>query len=369
MAETKNLKNLVIFFVTFSLLLKSSITMAANHDDDEDYLSLRDLNAAIFTLRSNGYNLFANSIAVSDISFQILSVSVNSSSSSLSSSVNGGFGRHGYTLLAPPNSVLFSLDMSTDAFTYVHSLRFHVIPRRFSYNDLRDVSISSKPYLETLAGGHVIAVASSGDVVSVDGVLVSFPDMYLHSKIAVHGIDGILSSSAARVDDLGFVVAPQPFAGAFSPEISDIPSPEIGVPSPVTSFASFTIGSEFGSVSIPPSEFFSSDYAETPVTSPSPSPECYDLSDCETESLSPYIWPPTSSIPPASSSLPPETPSSARSYDDEEGAEAEEMKKREAEGRDDDDEVLGWRVEDTQNHDYDHLNFAKYKQDHPQNWL
>ncbi|KAL2903422.1 Fasciclin-like arabinogalactan protein 19 [Bienertia sinuspersici] len=171
---------IIIIYLTFSLIISTSIAD----------LTLRDLETAIFALRANGFDLFANSIAVSELSFQVLTHTFNSSSS------NGGIGRHGFTFLAPPNSVLFSLDMSTDAFTYIHSLRFHVIPRHFSFSELLNISRSSKPHLETLVPGHVLFVASSGRrVVSIDGVRVSFPDLYLSSDIAVHGLDGILVSS------------------------------------------------------------------------------------------------------------------------------------------------------------------------------
>ncbi|XP_074278727.1 uncharacterized protein LOC141602323 [Silene latifolia] len=344
MADKKYLNKLsfFLFFLTFSLLfnLTSSTTMA---DDEKDNISIRDLNAAIFALRSNGYNLFANAIAVSDLSFQILTVTSTSHSSGAHGGGHGGGGCHGYTLLAPPNSALFSLDMSTDAFTYVHSLRFHVIPRRLSYADLRNISLSSDPYIETLAVGHFISVASSvGHIIAVDGVLVSFPDMHLRPKIAVHGLDGILVSSASRVEDLGFVAAPQPFAGAFSPEIGEVPTPtptpslafsqETGVPSPVPSFAPFSIENHFDSVSIPPDGFYSSDIAETPTLSPlSPSPTCSAWYDCELEYLAPYNWSPIPS---------PHSPSSMTI--DEELTEGE----------------------DTENGDYeDHVNFAKYNRD------
>uniref|UniRef100_A0A803M716 FAS1 domain-containing protein n=2 Tax=Chenopodium quinoa TaxID=63459 RepID=A0A803M716_CHEQI len=234
-------------------------------------LSFSDLESAIFALHLHGFNLFGNSIAVSDLSVQILSHKLNSTSSSSFH----GVGRRGFTFLAPPNSVLFSLDMSTDAFTYVHSLRFHVVPRRLSFSELRNISLSSHPHLETLVRGHLLRVASSGrSRVAIDGVRVSFPDLYLRSNIAVHGLDGILVSSNEeffhRLDSVItpppiFSPTPAPITGnngvksvsvptidAFSPQIAGFPafSPENEqVPTPNHAFSAFP--PEFGGTPAP----------------------------------------------------------------------------------------------------------------------
>ncbi|XP_010682283.2 uncharacterized protein LOC104897155 [Beta vulgaris subsp. vulgaris] len=224
----------LILYLTFSLLISTSIAD----------LSLRNLESAIFALQANGFDLFGNSIAVSDLSIQILSHKYNSTS------VNNSVGRHGFTFLAPPNSVLFSLDMSTDAFTYVHSLRFHVVPRRLTFAELRNVSLSSNPYLETLAPGHVVFVTSSGRrFVAIDGVRVSSPDLYLRSEVVVHGLDGILVSSNEeffhRLDSI-FVPpsirspSPAPTIDAFSPQILGFPPKTVDFSPQIVGFPAFS---------------------------------------------------------------------------------------------------------------------------------
>ena len=196
--------------MTFSLLIFTS--MAA--------LSLSELEAAIFALQSNGFNLFGNSIAVSELSVQLLSHKFHSTS------IKG----HGFTFLAPPNSALFSLDMSTDAFTYTHSLRFHVIPRRLSLSQLHNISLSSNPHLQTLVPGHFLFVTSYGRrFVAVDGVRIFFPDLYLRSEIAVHGLDGLLVTSTEeyfhRLDSFHANLSP-------TPTISAVTSGEISASDP-----------------------------------------------------------------------------------------------------------------------------------------
>ncbi|GAB4847706.1 hypothetical protein Ancab_026768 [Ancistrocladus abbreviatus] len=185
----------------FNSLLLLSLTLAILFSQPLAKISVQELETAVESLRSRGYNLFGNSIAVSDILSDILS-------------------GDNFTLLCPPDSALFSLDMSTDAFNYVQSLRFHVIPRRLSLADLRDLS-SSSPYVESLVPHHLLFVANhrreltiAGNVtvlefVSVDGVRVSFPDVYVGSQIAAHGLDGSLAAGVVPPEsmhgDLGFV--------------------------------------------------------------------------------------------------------------------------------------------------------------------
>ncbi|XP_015581421.1 fasciclin-like arabinogalactan protein 19 [Ricinus communis] len=166
-----------LMIITLSLLLSTVTTTAT--------VTNQELEAALFTLRSQGYTLFPNAIATSDL--RPLLLSLNST----------------FTLFSPPDPLLFSLDLSSPASHYVHSLLRHVSPLRLSMSQLRSIRGLPPYYLDTLVPRHRLSIDTSlvlgnGTVletVLVDGVRVSVPDLFLSSSIAVHGLEGILVSS------------------------------------------------------------------------------------------------------------------------------------------------------------------------------
>ncbi|KAJ8765517.1 hypothetical protein K2173_014639 [Erythroxylum novogranatense] len=141
-------------------------------------LTDQELDAAVIALRSHGYTLFPNAMATTDLRLHLLTS--NST----------------FTLFAPPDPYVFSLDLSSSAIHYARSLFLHVSPSFLSTSDLR----GGVPYIDTLLPNHRHLIASSfvflnGTVresVLVDNVRVSVPDLFLGSSIAVHGLEGIL---------------------------------------------------------------------------------------------------------------------------------------------------------------------------------
>ncbi|XP_022752007.1 fasciclin-like arabinogalactan protein 19 [Durio zibethinus] len=164
-------------------------------------LTSQELDAALFALRSSGYTLFPNAITTSDLLLRLLS-SQNSSS---------------FTLFAPTDSLLFSLDLLSSSRLYTFSLLLHASPHFLSMSDL--LSLPRPNYIETLLPNRQLfventLVSHNGTFllsVTVDGVRVSVPDLFLGSNIAVHGLDGILVARyGSRVGDgTGFAEAPK----------------------------------------------------------------------------------------------------------------------------------------------------------------
>ncbi|XP_038682567.1 fasciclin-like arabinogalactan protein 19 [Tripterygium wilfordii] len=163
-------------FRLITLLILLSISSADLFD--------QELDVAISALRSHGYTLFPNAIVTSDLRPRLLSTE------------NASF-----TLFSPPDYLLFPLDLYSTAPHYIISLARHVSPIRLSASDLRRLPLSRLPTLlphrylsiernSTLSDGAVL------DSITLDGVRISRPDLFLGSRIAVHGLDGILDSSA-----------------------------------------------------------------------------------------------------------------------------------------------------------------------------
>ncbi|XVF14999.1 hypothetical protein REPUB_Repub09cG0111100 [Reevesia pubescens] len=160
----------------------------------------QELDAALFALRSNGYTLFPNAITTSDLHLRLLS------------SQNSSF----FTLFAPPDSFLFSLDFLSSASHYTFSLLHHVSPHFFAMADLLTLPLPS--YIETLLPDRQLFVENTlishnGTILlsaTVDGVRVLVPDLFLGSNIAVHGLDGILVASYGPRFSDGTAVAEAP---------------------------------------------------------------------------------------------------------------------------------------------------------------
>ncbi|KAM7499181.1 hypothetical protein LguiA_023595 [Lonicera macranthoides] len=140
-------------------------------------VTVYELESMINALRARGYNLFGNAIITSDLNYEILAGT-------------------SFTLFAPTDSSLFALDMTATASDYVTALHFHVVPRRFSLFDLRN--IPSGTSLRSLDPSHDIVLESRGslandDVMSVDGIAIAVPDLFYGRDIVVHGLGGIIS--------------------------------------------------------------------------------------------------------------------------------------------------------------------------------
>ncbi|VFQ84017.1 unnamed protein product [Cuscuta campestris] len=91
--------------------------------------------------------------------------------------------------------------MVNSAFDYAAILRCHVIPQRLSVRGLN--RLCSESSLCTLAADHDLRVESrcstpSGDVISVDGVVVVALGLFYARNIAAHGLKGILNCRSRR---------------------------------------------------------------------------------------------------------------------------------------------------------------------------
>ncbi|GKU95156.1 hypothetical protein SLEP1_g8552 [Rubroshorea leprosula] len=172
------------------LLIITTVTTAAAE------VNLQELDAAFFSLRIRGYTLFPNAIATSDVLLRLLSAGA-------STSANCSF-----TLFSPTDSHLFSLDFSSSASLYTRTLLLHVSPCRLSASDLCSLS---RPQIDSLLPNHGLKIgtllASKNGCIpgslTVNGVHVSKPDIFLGSDIVVHGLDGLLAvvGSRFRVND------------------------------------------------------------------------------------------------------------------------------------------------------------------------
>ncbi|KAK9012723.1 hypothetical protein V6N11_040761 [Hibiscus sabdariffa] len=95
-------------------------------------LTTKELDAALLTLQSRGYTLFPNAITTSDLQVRLLS--------SQNSSI--------FTLFAPSDSLLFSLDLLSSARLYTVSLFLHVSPHFLSSSDL--LALPRPAFIDTL---------------------------------------------------------------------------------------------------------------------------------------------------------------------------------------------------------------------------
>ncbi|XP_010277172.1 PREDICTED: uncharacterized protein LOC104611695 [Nelumbo nucifera] len=109
-------------------------------------------------------------------------------------------------------------------------------------------NLSTGVSLETLLPDYILSIANSrvtpqrifSSDVTVDGVRISSPNIYLGPNIAAHGLDGILaisfSAGISSPDDLGFIYpttspigCPPPVKPELAPEfaspLKDIESP------------------------------------------------------------------------------------------------------------------------------------------------
>ncbi|KAJ0041397.1 hypothetical protein Pint_27091 [Pistacia integerrima] len=167
----------VLLLITLSSLLPP-ITTA--------HLTNQELSHAISALRSHSYTLFSKAITESDLHNRLLS-SRNST----------------FTLFSPPDSLISALGLSS------RSLLYHVSPLKLPLSHLRKLSSSGGYYVDTLLPRRRILIGNTQvfvnatvlDSVTVDGVRLSVPDLFIGTGVVVHGLDGILVSGFDSEDD------------------------------------------------------------------------------------------------------------------------------------------------------------------------
>ncbi|XP_042042803.1 fasciclin-like arabinogalactan protein 19 [Salvia splendens] len=191
------------------LLLSSSTASAANSPT-----RTREFDDMLQSLRSYGYALFTNGIATSDLKYELLSAAAD------------------FTLFAPRDELLYALDMAADAAFYVSTLRYHVISSRHTFAGLKNLSA---PFLDTLLPDYAVLIGKVRDVdadsdrasvgLIVNGVRIAYPDLFLGSRIAVHGIEGILLTGLNMSRDLEYGSGHFPPIGSPAPALHPIPTP------------------------------------------------------------------------------------------------------------------------------------------------
>ncbi|KAJ6349242.1 hypothetical protein OIU77_006762 [Salix suchowensis] len=186
-----------------SKILLHLLLLSLLHQITTAALTDQQLEFALLSLRSHGYTLFPNAISTSDLRFHLLNQTSNATST--------------FTLFSPPDSLLFSVDLSSTASHYTKSLFLHVSPSRLSMSDFRNLTAASGgTYIDSLVPNHRLLINNSlarlnGTVdgsVLVNRVRVSVPDLFLGPDIAVHGLDGILVAGFDdKVEDTSFEAA------------------------------------------------------------------------------------------------------------------------------------------------------------------
>ncbi|XP_042015776.1 fasciclin-like arabinogalactan protein 19 [Salvia splendens] len=206
MAPPPRYSSAIIFLLLLLLLAASAADPPTQSQEFDDMLQ---------SLRNYGYSLFTNAIATSDLNYELLAAP-------------------NFTLFAPRDELLYALDMATSAAAYVSTLRYHIVPTRHTFADLKNLSA---PFLDTLLFDYSILIGKFRDVhvstdrasigLIVDGVRVAYPDLFLGSRMAVHGIDGILLTGLNLSRDLGAdYIPPPPTPGAPADDLDrNIPAP------------------------------------------------------------------------------------------------------------------------------------------------
>ncbi|KAK6922885.1 FAS1 domain [Dillenia turbinata] len=253
--------------VTFFILLILIFTVSVTGITDQE------LENAIAALRSQNYGLFGNAISTSDLRYELLD-------------------GNNFTLFSPINSAVFSLDMLSDASNYVQTLRYHIAPRHFTVSDLRNLSLYS--YVESLVPNYSLLIQNrnigvgSTSEIRVGGIMVSVPDLYLGSGIAVHGLDGILTvrfRSPKKLSCGPAFLAPNPWPIEFFPPRSS-PRPRSFHPSSIPPASS---PEDESPQSLPPESFPPENLPKEPAAPPeisknsgsrepkTPDEDCYHL--------------------------------------------------------------------------------------------
>lgn len=160
--------------------------------------------------------------------------------------------------------------MISPATAYTQTLFYHVVNGRHRIQDLQNLC-----YLDTLLSHYSVLINQNAvnDTV-VDGVSIVLPDLFVGSRIVVHGLDGILVPGELGLDepvldtDLEFHSNLSPQASIYSDFDSPAMSP-VSFSSPVMSPKSFESPASFAS---PVPEMLSPRTEPESVVSPKPSP-------------------------------------------------------------------------------------------------
>ncbi|KAL4273871.1 hypothetical protein GQ457_13G010290 [Hibiscus cannabinus] len=175
-------------------------------------LTIKELNGDLLSLRSRGYTLFPKAIITSNLQNRLLS--------SQNSSV--------LTLFAPSDSLLFYLDLRSSAHLYTVSLLLHASPHFLSTSDL--LALPHPAFIDTFLPNRRLFVERTMstrndaplETITVDGVVVSVPNLFIGSNIVIHGLDGIL---VARYGSEGSDADTKTTIAVESPKISHQNSP------------------------------------------------------------------------------------------------------------------------------------------------
>lgn len=124
-------------------------------------------------LRSRGFNLICNAMDAAALEHEILTLPANDS----------------FTIFAPTDASLSTLNKQQTASFYTESLRLHVIPFRLSLSDLQ--SISSGYLLPTLLPHSTLRLTNGP--LRVAGVDVADTGIFYSGRIAVHGLAGTVN--------------------------------------------------------------------------------------------------------------------------------------------------------------------------------
>ncbi|KAL1205030.1 hypothetical protein V5N11_016377 [Cardamine amara subsp. amara] len=104
------------------------------------------------------------------------------------------------TIFIPADFDSADLSSSNEANPSRLSVAYHIVPQRLSFTDLRLLHPLAR--LPTLLPGNTIVVTNSSvSGFTIDGVIVSEPDLFLSSSVAIHGIASPLDFS--RYGDSG----------------------------------------------------------------------------------------------------------------------------------------------------------------------
>jgi hypothetical protein len=186
----KENRSFLLLLSFLSLLISPSVS-----------ISETSLNAAITSLRSNSYTLFGNAILTSDLYTDLLS---NNNVS--------------FTLFAPTDPSLFTLDISTRADLYVSSLRRHVAIGR-----LQSLTPPFPDSLPSLLPDHPVSLSliNGSGIVTANGVVIIAPRIFDGPDLTVHGLAGMLPVRFAYPPSITPTLSSPP---TFTPTLSSPPS-------------------------------------------------------------------------------------------------------------------------------------------------
>ncbi|KAL2501105.1 uncharacterized protein Fot_34953 [Forsythia ovata] len=135
-----------------------------------------------------------------DLQYQLLTAAADDDTNRTSS----------FTLFCPKDSQLFNLDMAFNANVYVSTLRYHVIFHcRLIFLELQNLSGSFLdtllPHYSVLIGkiqNDSVALNNGTTGVMVDGVRVTYLDIFVGSRIVVHEINDVLVTGLNKYSEV-----------------------------------------------------------------------------------------------------------------------------------------------------------------------